>query len=86
MSGTTIQSIGIYKLLVPLHEPFIISLGPINHVQNVVVVLRTADGCSGYGESSPFLTINGESIDTCFAVAQYFAPVLKGRDALDLTG
>ena len=86
MAGTAIQFIGIYKLLVPLHEPFIISLGPINHVQNVVVVLRTADGCSGYGESSPFLTINGESIDTCFAVAQYFAPVLKGRDALDLTG
>ncbi|GAA3989163.1 dipeptide epimerase [Hymenobacter antarcticus] len=86
MAGTTIQSINIYKLLVPLHEPFVISLGPIRHVQNVVVRLRTADGCTGFGECSPFLTINGESIDTCFAVAQYFAPALKGRDALDLTG
>lgn len=86
MAGTTIQSISIYKLLVPLHEPFVISLGPINHVQNVVVRLRTADGCTGFGECSPFLTINGESIDTCFAVAQYFAPALKGRDALDLPG
>ena len=86
MAGTTIQSVSIYKLLVPLHEPFVISLGPINHVQNVVVRLRTADGCTGFGECSPFLTINGESIDTCFAVAQYFAPALKGRDALDLPG
>ena len=86
MSGTTIQSIGIYKLLMPLHEPFVISLGPICHVQNVVVRLRPADGCTGFGECSPFLTINGESIDTCFAVAQYFAPALKGRNALDLPG
>ena len=55
-------------------------------MQNIVVVLRTADGHVGFGECSPFLTINGESIDTCFAVAQYFAPALKGRDALDLPG
>jgi len=86
MHGATIQSISIYKLLVPLHEPFVISLGPLTAVQNVVVVLRTADGCNGYGECSPFLTINGESIDTCFAVAQYFAPALKGRNALDVAG
>ncbi|GAC1371483.1 MAG: L-Ala-D/L-Glu epimerase [Hymenobacter sp.] len=86
MAVTTIQAIGIYKLLVPLREPFVISLGPLHTVQNLVVVLRTADGHAGYGECSPFLTINGESIDTCFAVARYFAPALKGRNALDLVG
>ncbi|WP_210518570.1 mandelate racemase/muconate lactonizing enzyme family protein [Hymenobacter terricola] len=86
MPGTTIQAISIYKLLVPLREPFVISLGPLHAVQNIVVVIRTADGHTGYGESSPFLTINGESVDTAFIVAQYFAPALKGRDALDLAG
>ena len=86
MSDSRIQSLSIYKLLVPLREPFVISLGPLYAVQNLVVVLRTADGCTGYGECSPFLTINGESIDTCWAVARYFAPALKGRDALDLAG
>lgn len=86
MRDTTIDFIGIYKLLVPLHEPFVISLGPLTHVQNVVVVLRTAGGATGYGECSPFPTINGESVDTCFLVAQYFAPALKGRYALDLAG
>ena len=86
MSGTTIQAVGIYKLLVPLNEPFVISLGPLASVQNIIVVLRTADGYTGTGECSPFLTINGESVDTCFAVGQYFAPALKGRDALDLAG
>ena len=84
--GSTIQSVEIYKLFIPLKEPFVISLGPINDVQNVVVILRTKDGCAGYGECSPYMSINGESVDTCFIVAQYFARVLKGKDALDIAG
>lgn len=82
--GTFITSIELYKLFVPLKEPFVISLGPIHNVQNVVVIIRTQDGCTGYGECSPYMTINGESMDTCFIVGQYFAKSLKGRDALDL--
>ena len=86
MSGTTLRAISLYQLRVPLREPFVISLGPLLAAENIVVVLRTADGHVGYGECSPFLTINGESVDTCFIVGQYFAPALKGRDALDLAG
>lgn len=86
MQGSLLRSIEIFKLFVPLKEPFVISLGPINRVQNVVVRLRTADGCTGYGECSPYMTINGESVDTCFIVGQYFARVLKNKDALDLAG
>jgi L-Ala-D/L-Glu epimerase len=84
MAGTTIQSIELYKLFVPLKEPFVISLGPIHEVQNVVVIIRTQDGCAGYGECSPYMTINGESVDTCFIVGQYFARVLKGKNALNI--
>jgi L-alanine-DL-glutamate epimerase-like enolase superfamily enzyme len=84
MAGTTIQSVELYKLFVPLKEPFVISLGPIHDVQNVVVIIRTADGCAGYGECSPYMTINGESVDTCFIVGQYFAKVLKGKNALNI--
>jgi L-alanine-DL-glutamate epimerase-like enolase superfamily enzyme len=51
-----------------------------------VVIIRTKDGSTGYGECSPYMTINGESIDTCFIVGQYFAKVLKGKDALDIAG
>ena len=86
MAGTTIRTTEIYKLYIPLKEPFVISLGPINEVQNIVVIIRTDDGCAGYGECSPYMSINGESIDTCFIVAQYFAKVLKGKDALDIAG
>jgi L-alanine-DL-glutamate epimerase-like enolase superfamily enzyme len=81
---TAITAVELYKLLVPLKEPFVISLGPVASVQNVVVIIRTQDGCTGYGECSPYLTINGESMDTCFIVGQYFAKVLKGANALDL--
>lgn len=84
MQIATIASVELYKLLVPLKEPFVISLGPVHSVQNVVVIIRTQDGCTGYGECSPYMTINGESIDTCFIVGQYFAKALKGANALDL--
>ncbi|HEX2605967.1 MAG TPA: dipeptide epimerase [Flavisolibacter sp.] len=83
-SGAVIRTIEIYKLFLPMKEPFVISLGPIHEVQNVVVIIRTEDGCAGYGECSPYMTINGESIDTCFIVGQYFAKVLKGKNALDI--
>jgi L-Ala-D/L-Glu epimerase len=86
MAGTTIQAIEIYKLFIDLKEPFIISLGPQNDVQNIIVIIRTKDGCAGYGECSPYMSINGESIDTCFIVGQYFAKVLKGKDSLDIVG
>src|SRR5215213_7726584 len=85
-TGTSIHSIEIYKLFIQLTEPFVISLGAQNDVQNIIVIIRTKDGCAGYGECSPYMSINGESIDTCFIVGQYFARVLKGRDALDIGG
>jgi L-alanine-DL-glutamate epimerase-like enolase superfamily enzyme len=85
-AGSVIRSVEIYKLFIPLKEPFVISLGPITDVQNIVVIMRTKDGSTGYGECSPYMTINGESIDTCFIVGQYFARVLKGKDALDIAG
>lgn len=84
MPNTLIQTIEIYKLFIPLKEPFVISLGPINEVQNIIVVIHTSDGLTGWGECSPYMTINGESIDTCFIVGQYFAKMLKGQNALDL--
>ncbi len=86
MQGSIIQAIEVHKLFVPLKEPFVISLGPIDKVQNIIVILRTADGCTGYGECSPYMTINGESVDTCYVVGGYFAQVLKGRNALDIVG
>src|SRR4029078_8709005 len=84
MPKTSIRAVEIYKLFIPLKEPFVISLGPINDVQNIIVIIRTDDGCVGYGECSPYMSINGESIDTCFIVGQYFAKVLKEKNTIDI--
>ena len=81
-----ISSIEIYKLCVPLKQPFVISLGPQYDADNIIVKINTADGLSGWGECSPYMSINGESMDTCFVVGQYLAKELKGKDALDIEG
>ncbi len=84
MDTVIIEKIGIYKMQLPLHEPFVISLGPQDNADNIVIVINTDKGITGYGECSPYMNINGESIDTCFIVAQYIATVLKGLDALNI--
>ena len=86
MPNLLIQAISLYQLQIPLLEPFVISLGPHTHAHNVVVRLRTADGREGFGECSPFPTINGETADTCWVVGQVLARALKGHDARDLPG
>src|SRR5688572_29592185 len=79
-----ISQVEIYKLRIPLIEPFITSLAYETHVENVIIVIRTEQGITGFGECSPYMPVNGESIDTCFIVAQYFAKMLKGKNALKL--
>jgi len=82
MDAHIITRISLYKQFIPLKEPFVISLGPIPNAENVVVVIETDKGLTGFGECSPFMSINGESMDTCFVVGQYFARLLRGKDAL----
>jgi L-alanine-DL-glutamate epimerase-like enolase superfamily enzyme len=82
----TIKDIAVYKLKIPLQEPFVISLGPINHAENIIVVINTKDGITGYGECSPYMTINGESMDTCFIVGQYLAKALIRQNVLEPSG
>jgi L-Ala-D/L-Glu epimerase / N-acetyl-D-glutamate racemase len=77
-----ITQIEIYKLSIPLKEPFIISLGTIYNAENIIVVLRTNKSINGFGECSPFMTINGENQSTCFAVGELLARKLKGRNPL----
>lgn len=78
-----VQGIGIYKLIIPLKEPFVISLGAQDDAESIIIVIR-AENYTGFGECSPYMSINGESIDTCFIVAQYLANALKGKNALDI--
>ncbi|MEI7829668.1 MAG: dipeptide epimerase [Prolixibacteraceae bacterium] len=79
-----ILKIELYQLPVKLKEPFVISLGSFDYASNVVVVIRTDTGLAGFGECSPFMSINGESMETCIVVGQYLAQVLIGEDPENL--
>lgn len=80
----TIRQVELYKLSVPLIEPFTTSLGTEYAAENVLVRIITEEGIIGFGECSPYMPINGESQDTCFAVGQYFAKALIGRNPLNI--
>ena len=79
-----IESVEIYQLRIPLTEPFVISLGPQYDADNILVVIRTDAGIRGFGECAPYMSINGESMDTCYIVGQYLAKTLKGMNSLSI--
>lgn len=83
-SKIQIKSVGIYKIQIPLDEPFVISLGAQVNAESLIVVISTNSDLTGYGECSPYMSINGESLDTCFIVGQYLAKVLKEKNPVDI--
>lgn len=80
----TIEKVELFKLSIPLSEPFVISLGPIYSAENLVVVLHTQEGLTGWGECSPFMSINGENAETGLVVGRYFQKAFLGQNALDI--
>ncbi|MCX8018882.1 MAG: dipeptide epimerase [Chitinophagaceae bacterium] len=79
-----IKQIELYKLTVPLKEPFTTSLGTEEAAENVLVRILTDQGLTGFGECSPYLPVNGESQETCLIVGRYFAQALLGKNALQI--
>jgi len=79
----------LYPSSIPLTEPFVISLGPLAHANNLFVRVETDTGQVGWGEASPFPTIHGETLETTLAVGAFLARQLIGvdpRDADEFTG
>lgn len=83
-TSLTISKIELHKISIPLIEPFIISLGPIYDAENVIVKIHTAEGITGWGECSPFMSIAGESAETGLVVGRYLKEKLLGTNPLDI--
>ena len=83
-SELKIEQVEIYQSRIKLKAPFIISLGKFDYAENIIVKIITRNGLTGFGECSPFMTINGESIETCFIVGQYLAKTLIGKSPLEI--
>lgn len=76
-----ITHIEIYRLSIPM-EPFVIATGTMDYAQNTLVRVHTDVGLYGVGECSAFPMIVGETQNTCISVAQDFARIWNGKDAL----
>ncbi|NDD28542.1 MAG: dipeptide epimerase [Proteobacteria bacterium] len=79
-SSTRIRSVEAEPLDVPLIEPFVIAIGRLDQVRNVLITVTLENGVIGYGEAAPLEPINGENQATVLAVAQTLGPLLVGRD------
>jgi len=79
----TITHVDIYRFSIPM-VPFTIATGTMDHAQNTFIRVHTDAGFYGVGECSAFPMIVGETQDTCLIMAQEFARLWKGRDALDI--
>jgi len=69
----------IYQSPIPLTEPFVISLGPLTHANNLLVRAETDTGLVGWGEASPFPTIHGETMEGGFEVARLMDSAIVGN-------
>ncbi|HEY5228907.1 MAG TPA: enolase C-terminal domain-like protein [Opitutaceae bacterium] len=80
---TSIESVEVEPLNIPLLEPFGISRGSLGEAANVLVTVRLADGTLGRGEAAPFTAYNGETQSDALAELRAAANWLPGRDAAD---
>src|SRR5712691_4457168 len=81
MPGTTIRSVAVEPLNIPLLEPFTIATGSVAWANDVLITLTFADGSVGYGECAPFSPSTGETQETALAAAQGCAELLRGKNA-----
>lgn len=80
MPSTTIRSVTVEPLNIPLLEPFTIATGSVSEARNVLITVTLEDGSIGYGESAPFPPSTGESQETALAAAHGCASLIKGKD------
>ncbi len=80
MNNSAIKRIEVYKLDVPLKEPFIISLGEIKTANSIVIRMITESGLTGTGECNPLVYIAGEMQESQFEIAKKISGVLLGKD------
>jgi L-alanine-DL-glutamate epimerase-like enolase superfamily enzyme len=83
---TSVRSVRIARLDIPLLAPFGISRGALEIAANVLVAVELSDGSMGYGEGAPFPAYNGETQADALAQLSKAANWLPGRDAADWKG
>jgi len=83
---TTVKSLCVAPLDIPLVAPFGISRGALGSAANVLVRVDLSDGTTGYGEAAPFPAYNGETQSGALGLLSRASSWLPGRDAADWRG
>ncbi len=76
---SVITGIDFYRYNLALREPFVISLETISEAANLLVCIHTSSGLTGWGECSPFASINGEVQISQFALAPWLGKMWLGQ-------
>lgn len=79
-----IDKIEIYGTRIKLHEPFVISKGPLTHAMNTVVKIFDSEGLYGIGECCPYRSIHGETQAGTLAFARDLGEALIGKRSEDI--
>jgi len=80
-----IQSIRFGMLNVPLKTPFKTAMRTVNAIEDVVVMVATDTGHTGYGSAPATAVITGDTHGSIIeAISKVIAPALIGREIADL--
>jgi len=77
---SSIERIEVFNIGVPLEKPFVISLGTIDKLEEIIVRILDNEGNVGWGESSPSKRTLGTSLDGILAALDQVSPPLIGYD------
>lgn len=80
LSVTTIRSLSVDILDIPLSTPFGIASGSQDIAHNLLITLELADGTHGYGEAAPFAPYNGETQEIAYTAALNARSTVEGAD------
>ena len=77
-----ITQVEIYKLNIKITHPIQIPLGVMDAANNVVVKISTDSDIFGWGESSPFSPITGDSQETNLEAAKLLSRLIVGKESV----
>lgn len=79
-----ITSIDLFKADIPLKDPFKIAVVEMRAAANVFVRINTDEDIAGWGESSPFWKLCGETQAIDLAAGTDLARIIKDKNPLEL--
>ena len=81
-----LEHIIVYRLLVPLTEPYRLAFGTVEAYDTIVVEIMDRDGACGLGEATILTGYTGETIEESWRAARQFAPELANDDEREARG